>query len=199
MKTFLRKLFRIKTKRIIVQYVGTAIAEQAPLAYAQAGSWIQMVNYVTWTLASAFVLGSLVALSAALQRPEFDEMRLVMPVVWFPLALAWIVFDRTYLKTADVARAVVNKIEAGFPKYMRPYSNQSASGRSRVNKMLYLIAVFILAIWAAIFGLAVNSRLTEENSCYKRLFAVPAKPSSGTATPVPSAAATPSSRPCGLW
>lgn len=66
MKTFFRKLFRIPTKRFVVQYVGTTVAEQSPLAYAQAGGWIQMVNYVTWTLASAFVLGSLVSLSATI-------------------------------------------------------------------------------------------------------------------------------------
>lgn len=122
-----------------------------------------------------------------------------MPVVWLPLSFAWIVFDRTYLDTADVARGVVNKIELGFPKAIRIYSNQSPSGRASVNKALYLVVLFILAIWTAIFGLAINSRLTEDNSCYKRLFVVPAKPSSGAATPVPSAAATSSPRPCGLW
>ena len=191
----LRKYFRIRTIRIKVQYIGPTITETMALAYAQACGWIQMVNYVTWTLASAFVLASLVSITSTLQRTEFDEIRLVMPIVWVPLCIAWFVFDRTYVNTAKVARAVVNRIENGFPPGMKPLSSQSVAGRTWLTRTLYFIVTFILGVWAAIFALAVDSRIEPDRSYYKQMFAPPSKPSADSSNSSPTVAPAP--KPCG--
>jgi hypothetical protein len=152
--------------RVVMSFVDPD--QPKSLAYTQGGSWISLVNVITWTLASVYILGSFFSLQDTLKSDEYSAFRLIMPIVWLSLCIPWVVIDKAYLDAAKSARATLRRIEEEFPNGCKFYTEQPASRSSRVSMALYATAGIIFILWLCIFLVAIESRVHPKDSLFKK-------------------------------
>ena len=130
------------------------------MCYQQAGDWVRMVNTITWTLVSVFLVASVIAMNSAVFSLT-NWLPGVIVVVQIILAGIWYKFDEDYADSARKARETLRTLERGFPAELRFYTDQQSESAIQLNNVLKgSVAVLILA-WIAIgviwyFVLPVN-------------------------------------------
>ena len=134
----------------------TTPADPAALAaYAQAGSWLQMVNTITWTLTSIFLVGAIIALNGASQNPDV-YWRLAVCLLVIILCIAWGAVDYVYSKSAWKAREKLRRLEGRWVEDHKFYCDQddelSVKRRKRVTFCVYVpvVTMGVLAIFLAV-------------------------------------------------
>lgn len=127
------------------------------LAYQQAAGWVQMVNTLTWTLASFYLLSSAVMLGTAINEKDSVILHILFPIIWLALLGIWVAIDCVYLASARHARHTLERIEAEFPTSDRFFRSQKANGfgKNTINNLLYGTAGVFAIAWIAVLWIGI--------------------------------------------
>jgi hypothetical protein len=127
------------------------LQEQRRLAYQHAGEWVRMVNTITWTLTSIFLVGAVIALNGAMQKNPEDDVW-THKIGWCVVGLSaiWLAVDIVYEWTAIRARTILQNLE-GDENWQGPklYTDQ-------VTGVLYYVSwLMVFLIWATPIALGI--------------------------------------------
>lgn len=129
--------------------LNVSAADQKKLAYQEASQWLRMVNLITWTLNSIFLVGAMVALNGAAQQTADVVWRYAACVAAILLCIVWRSVDNIYSVSATKARAFLCVAEADWGPasfYRTTQDNEEAKKlvarlSSRVNLPIYGVAI----------------------------------------------------------
>jgi hypothetical protein len=131
-------------------------ADHRKTVYQHAGDWLRMVNMITWTLASIYLVGAVIALNGALQSHD-SRWRLTVGLSVFLLSLIWGGVDYIYEYSAKCARVKLENIEAGWGKDSQFYTDQLTGwGARRRIAVWILIGLPILGVGLLGLGTAFD-------------------------------------------
>ena len=82
--------------RTSLDSITTPVTQQSELAYQQASDWLRMVNTITWTLSSIFLVGAIIAVNGASQANALPHWRLTAYLLVVILCLIWWRVDWIY-------------------------------------------------------------------------------------------------------
>ena len=141
------------------------VVDQTTLAYQQASDWLRMVNTITWTLSSIFLVGAIIALNGASQNSALPEWRLAAYLLVLILCLIWWRVDWVYTQSAIEARNKLVAIEQNWDPLNALYRSQSADQwvkrRKSVALCIYLPAIAIGLVAAGLAGKTIYGMLTQ--------------------------------------
>ena len=125
-----------------VNDLATPVDKRPELAYGQASDWLRMVNTITWTLSSIFLVGAIIAVNGASQSGVDPAWRIAAYVLVFVLCAIWWRVDWIYAQSAIKARAVLDRIAwvrvSIASPHVRPSPNDRRVGiRIRTFEMLW--------------------------------------------------------------
>lgn len=90
------------------------------LMYQQASAWVAMVNTITWTLGSIFLVAGIIALNGAINTNDL-HWRHVAGFGVIALALIWLLMDVLYGISAVHARSQLREIEEQWQRHGRGF------------------------------------------------------------------------------
>jgi hypothetical protein len=138
-----------------VDDLATPAGERCKLAYQQASDWLRMVNTITWTLSSIFLVGAIIALNGASQPTADPAWRLGAYLLVFVLCAIWWRVDWIYGQSALKAREMLVRIEENWAPTHAFYRSQNDAVSVRLSKSvarciyLPILAVMLLAAFLA--------------------------------------------------
>ena len=97
------------------------------LVYQQAGDWLRMVNTITWSLTSIFLVGAILALNSAVQKNDIEWTHAVGWNVFY-LSCIWGFVDFINECSAIGARRRLTTIENTFPVGVEKFYTKQAEG-----------------------------------------------------------------------
>lgn len=121
--------------------------------YQHAADWVRMVNSITWSIASFYLLSAVIAMNVALTRPAGSFERHAISATWIALLVLWAVVDFVYLSTARHARGAIDGIEKDAAFGSNFYTDQR---RTRLFKgkaldiLLGLTGLLLITLWIQI-------------------------------------------------
>ncbi len=135
------------------------------MVYQQAADWVRMVNSVTWTLGSIFLLGALITLNGAMQVKDGEAWRTVVGCGVIVLALFWAVIDCIYARSSRRARDAVEKIERKWGDE-RQFFTKQRKGWGKAEGFIINVIIYLTMLIPAYLGLVVaRPSLTWLPSC----------------------------------
>jgi hypothetical protein len=119
--------------------------------YQQAADWLKMVNAITWSLGSVFLVAGIIALNGAMQMND-SHWRGVVGVGVVTLSLIWIIVDLVYDRSAVAARKQLVRIEDQWGANLddRFYTRLSKKRASRGMVWVMLIAAMLAMAYAGL-------------------------------------------------
>jgi uncharacterized protein YukE len=125
------------------------ISDQEKISYQQASDWVRMVNSITWTLSSIYLVGAIIALNGVMQKGVDPAWRFTVGLVVAGLCLVWAAVDVSYVVMSLDARKTLVSIEAEWKSKFPMYTQQMQRKKLRFFLNFILVYVPILGLFVA--------------------------------------------------
>jgi hypothetical protein len=119
--------------------------DRSKIAHQQASDWVRMVNSITWTLSSIYLVGAIIALNGASQSKD-PVWRVVVGWAVAGLGVVWLLVDWVYARSSAVARSKLVALEASWDEDAAFYRYQAAQLKWGPTLISVLIMVPVLGV-----------------------------------------------------
>jgi hypothetical protein len=134
---------------------------QKQWAYQQAADWVRMVNTITWTLFSIYLVSAVIALNGASQPGVDVAWRRTIAISVLVLCIVWGVVDWVYDVTLQAARKQLEKMEEGWDEENQFFTGQRKNPSIRIVEgrliivLIYapMVLIGLVAIFIALRGI----------------------------------------------
>jgi hypothetical protein len=131
-------------------------SDQEKISYQQAADWLRMVNMITWTLSSIYLVGAIIALNGVMQKGVDPVWRFTVALGVAGLCLVWAAVDACYMTTSFEVRKTLVEIETEWKSKFPIYTEQLKRKKLRFFLNFILVYTPILGLFSAALLVAFN-------------------------------------------
>jgi len=129
-------------------------ADAAKMVYAEAGNWVRMVNTITWTLGSIFLVGAIIATNVLTAQTSPWRGTVALWIIF--LCLIWLLIDILYWVSIWTPRSILESVEKDFKNAaLRLYTRQQMGYGNRVRFWVNVLT-WVLPVVVGLFALIVG-------------------------------------------